>query len=352
MNNKVHFYNIDILKFFFAWAIVGFHIVYHKAFNEFGFDYLFDYMKNGNSAVSYFFVISAFFLWPSIDSNIDVFHWSKKRFLRLAPSIAFVTLLFYIFHLYGFWSFNISANLEQILLIRDWSSASRWGQAVHPAWFVSVLMLISLYLIGLKKSISNQNLLYLVIGISMYIGWRMYVLPSDNRHWGSLLGHYDIGKAIFCMGLGCIIYYLYSHNNHALHTKSSKVIWSVIESVLLLLVFQKLFNGKHSRLDELLSILSFTLLLWSFINQKGFIGQILNCKYFQYLGRYSYACFIGHIFVLDSCRKIIFPQNHEYWNNHPTLGLLLIVSLVSILSIIIYHFIEVPINNYLRRQSK
>ena len=114
MPQNEHYYNIDILKLIFACAVIGFHIVFHHQFDQFGLSFLYDYMKTGNVAVNYFFVISAFFLWKSVDVHTNVIEWVKKRFLRLAPAIAFVTLLYYIVHLCGVWGFNVSANIEQI----------------------------------------------------------------------------------------------------------------------------------------------------------------------------------------------------------------------------------------------
>lgn len=355
MPQNEHYYNIDILKLIFACAVIGFHTVYLHQFDKFGLSFLYDYMKTGNVAVNYFFVISAFFLWKSVDVHTNVIEWVKKRFLRLAPAIAFVTLLYYIVHLCGVWGFNVSANIEQILLIRDWSFAARWGAAVHPAWFVSALLLISLYLIGLKKSITNRNLLLLLLLLSMYIGWRIKISPIEstmsgqNKWWGMVLGNRGTGGALFCMGLGCLLYEFYAIGKQQFNTTRSKILWSITEAALLFFVLQKLFNGKSAPLDELLSTLSFALLFWSFINHKGLAGELLNCRYFQYVSRYSYACFICHAFVLDLCHKVIFPKYAVFAEG--SLALLCIIGLVSLFSAGIYHLIEVPMNHYLRRQK-
>lgn len=342
---KKYFYNLDLLKFVFIISIILFHVVYLKQYNAFGFDWFRQYFKFGNVAVSLFFVISGFFLAYRYKENQSVFGWVKGRFFQFVPMLLVVTLLFYGLHLMGYIDFNVPANIENVLLIHDWVGKTRWGQAVHPAWFLSVLVLVSAYLLGLRKAVKNENMFLLLLCLSMFVGWRVILFASSSEYSSPLVD----GRAIFCIGFGWLLAKAYADKNKdEVLTDKQKVIWTGAEFISLFLILQRMFVGKSTTLSEMLYILLFGVLLWSFVNGYGWIGNWLNNKKFANLGKIVFPIFIGHIFVLDFARLVLFPECKAFVSNNTILSLVFLVLASVLFGIALHRYVELPVNRYLK----
>ena len=89
---KERFLNVDFLRFVFAVCIFVFH--YYRPYRLAGlggeFKALINITSSGYVAVQYFFIIAGFFLVYTLNKNLSVIDFIKKKIIRLWPLIAFL----------------------------------------------------------------------------------------------------------------------------------------------------------------------------------------------------------------------------------------------------------------------
>lgn len=195
-SKKTLFRNLDFLRILLALSVANFHIVFAHGFDKFGLADIYRYFSDGHMAVMCFFIIAFFFVCMYTTSEQSIPKFITKKYFRLAPLVIFTTILFFILSKFGFWGFNFAANIEQILLIHDWAGTTRWAQTVHPGWWLSQYMLISIFYLGLIKTFDKKYIPF-IIGFFGIFGLRMLLTTplSDSFLYA------DMGKAIFSLSV-------------------------------------------------------------------------------------------------------------------------------------------------------
>jgi peptidoglycan/LPS O-acetylase OafA/YrhL len=125
-----------------------------------------------------------------------------------------------------------------------------------------------------------------------------------------------------------------------------------MEAVLLFFVMVSLYRAKsHLATIGILLPIIFGTLFWLFLIQCGWLSQLLNKNWSAWLGRYSYAIFVVHIFVLDFAKAAVIPHYRDWViaHNWPTLGM--ICAATMLLAMAGYHFVEVPIAKWIKRSK-
>ncbi len=252
------FKNIELLRFLMAWAIVGAHIVYGQGFVQFGLGFLEPYLYKGSNAVPMFFVIAFFFLSLKTKPEQPFFFFIVSKWLRLAPLVIAVTVVAYILHLFSFWGWSHELNIGNILLIQDWSVWPRWRYFVHPAWYCHAYLLLAIFYLGLIKAF-DQKYVFFVLGVCAYIGWRIFGLMSVLPEYGSLLGHYDIGRGLFCLGLATLLTHLHkiyppptTKTHYLLHRSRTSTFWGRFRESVFWQVECSYFSSYHTRIQSII----------------------------------------------------------------------------------------------------
>ena len=344
--------NIEALRFIFALAVIGFHVAYKQQFKVFGFSELHQYLSTGYQAVIPFFIIAFFFVCLKYKPEQSLVDFVKRKWIRMAPAIIFVTGIFYLVHLFGFWEFNWAANLEQILLIHDWSDVERWGQAVRPAWWCSEFLLMSVFYIGLRKTFSEKYIPF-IMGVSIFTGWRIFITAAYTKAFMIQA----MGPALFSLGVAYFLAEAYKKyllnkdsTNQQNNVLSRSVIgWTFTEILMFYLIVQKLFFNMASPLNYILLVSCFVVLFYSFITNRGWLGRLLNHDISEFFGRYAYGMFICHIFILNLCRKVIFPKYTSWVVAHTDVAGVLMLMAIFAMAMFTYHCVEQPIMNAYKR---
>ena len=270
------FKNIELLRFLMAWAVVLFHLGDGEMFSPYGLSFLRTYTGGGARAVCYFYVIAFFFLVIKTRPDTSVWYFVRNRWLRMAPLIIVVTLLGFLAcqmgFLYGKWF--TSANLETILLIHDTMGWDRWVQVAGPAWFCSVVFMVSLVYFACVKSLPPKALPARVF-ILAFIGWgllKFIVQFHDSR----LVGLHDYSKAFLCLGVAYLVASICVSASNTNNHPSEKQRWeerpcrypllfTVMEVFFMGVFLCSLFVTQWYGLSTLLSVLSFAVLFYLFI---------------------------------------------------------------------------------------
>ncbi|MDR1123673.1 MAG: acyltransferase [Elusimicrobiota bacterium] len=355
MKQKRQFLNVEFLRFALIWAVVLFHIVYHNNAVLFGVDGLKMYFNRGWQAVPMFFLMAGFFLFlkPDFTQSIGVF--IKNKWLRFAPLVIATTLLFWISSLFGLWKFNWTDNILNMLLVKDFATWPRWGQAVHPAWYLSELLMVSVIYFGLAKSLAKKYA-DIVIAVLAFIGLRVLVLDWGGvlPKYGTILMHYDMARAFFFVASG---YFLANAYKSLIFTRPPEnqgkaICYGIAEAVLLFFVMVSLYRqNSHYATNKILLQILFGVLFWLFLIKRGWLSQFLNKNWSAWLGRYAYAIFVVHIFVLDLARVAIIPRCKDWVIAHNWLALGMICVAIMLLAMAGYHFVEVPVAKWIKRSK-
>lgn len=99
-------------------------------------------------------------------------------------------------------------------------------------------------------------------------------------------------------------------------------------------------------------ILLFCILLISFDTNRGFLGKVLNIKYFGgFMGKYSYS-----IYVIQYPIQILINRSNKigsalvsFRDNHPFQELILSLSFIFLVGISAYYLVEKKVGRYLEK---
>ena len=346
------FKNIELLRFLMAWAVVGFHINHGNYLSAYGVAFLRDYMGLGFLAVSYFFVVSFFFLVLKTRPDCSVWKFVRNKWLRMAPLIIVCTLVGYVLHLCGFWGWNMSADIGQCLLIHDRFPASRWFQFVNPAWYCSVFFLCSILYLSWIKTLSAKHVALVVASLT-FIGMEVWNFVPQILNEPLCEGFVDYGKAFTCLGISYVlatVFVITPPNllNTYCQSFTKVLLWTVTEMFFLSLFVASLYGAHWYKLSGLLSVISFACLFYLFIRKKGYLSRLLERDWCVWLGRYAFGIFIVHKPVLIILKHILLPGHREWALAHPWCLLGGMACVIMLLAMLGYHCIEVPVMRYIK----
>ena len=349
------FKNIELLRFLMAWSVAGFHAMHVKSFAPYGLSFLVNYTGKGSFAVPYFFVISFFFLVLKTRPDCSGWKFVRNKWLRMAPLIIVVTLIAYVIHLNcGFWGGEMSANLEQFLLLHDRCPADRWSKFVGPAYFCSVLFLSSVLYLSWIKTLSAKHVALVVTSVA-FIGlvlWRTLPQLPNSTELGGVI---DYSRGFAFLGISYVLATIFVATPPARglvtpfeqsHTRT--LLYTVPEILFLGLFVASLYGAHWYKLSELLSVLFFACLFYLFIRKEGYLSRLLERDWCVWLGRYAFGIFIIHWPVFRIAKEILLPGHEEWALAHPWCLLGGMACVIMLLSMLGYHYIEVPIMRYIK----
>lgn len=130
------------------------------------------------------------------------------------------------------------------------------------------------------------------------------------------------------------------------------IVYTLAELVTFAAVMCYLFLYKYNVLSLLLAMIAFSWLFLSFVQKRGYLARLLDRDWCVVLGRYAFAIYVVHIFVLDSARIIILPQYKSWAVEHPWLVLGGMAAATMFLAILGYHGVEKPVMRWYKNSKK
>lgn len=310
------------------------------------------YLACGENAVGCFFVLAFYFLVRGHNTEQPVLTFVCRKWLRLAPLIIVISAFGYILHRCGYWGWNWPANIEQCLLIHDWAACPRWGQFVHPAWWCSCYMLVSVIYLAPARTLPARYV-PLALGVLAIIGWRINVFGSGHSEFREVLLFGGAARSLFYLGMGALTAYIVQYIESSVPSEHGRLVtwgYTAAEVAVTGALLVRLFAARHiTFLNPLLTTLCFSVLLVLLILNRGYFSQLLENNLSSFLGRYAYAIFVVHILVLDSARRIILPRFGAEAAAHPWVVLSCITGATMLLAAVGHHFVESPIMRFCAR---
>ncbi len=352
---KQRFYNIDILRFIGAVIIVLFHFVtglkFYYSMELTEISNLANKVSYGMFWVEFFFILSGFFLFYLTDFKIQFLDFFKKKILRLLPLVIFGILFYKILSYFNLLYFQKYINIYSLLLLNNVGlTAKNTMGNLHPAWFVSSLFWAMMFYFYLKQLV-NEKWFNFITAILIFFSytylvnttWHPPVVSQNFINTGML-------RAIGGLGLGYFVCIFVKKCSYKCTSFLQKIIITICEGCLLIFCVQNTTIHKINFNNPTIMVLAFAVLITLFLVKQGFISQILNNKFSNFVGRYSYSTFIMHIIVFDLLKMNFWDKNITFLTEHLILNLTTSIILAVTLGIMTYHLIERPCAIYFKKR--
>lgn len=348
LSKKLHFKNIDFLKFVFAIFIVILHIAYW--FNP--YSPVLKNMKIANmNCVELFFIISGFMLVYTFSPKISTARFFIKKIIRLFPVLLFATTICFILSLFKILHFPFMDNVFALFFLNGMHLADNhteiqgWG-SVFPSWYVSVLVWVSLLYFYIIKSFGFKTfniLAWFVVFVGLYcLNYKVNIVI--NR---------DVLKALSSMAIGCILGQLFliyeTKITTAIYSLKTKIFYTLVEGGILgYLIYCISTTKSHVGMTDIMFL--FSILFVLFILKIGYVSKLLDNKLSKQLGAYSYSVYMTHAIWIHIYAKFWFtPQNTDtVWVSWG--GVTLSVIICVVFGILTHYVVEKPATKFVKRK--
>ena len=347
MNKRL--YNLDFIRFLCCITI----LITHANL----IDLLPSGMLRTSIGVSFFFILSGFFLHGQCLKGISIEEFAVKRYIRLMPIIVISFIIIGILHYAGLVRQfpNFTEIISSIFLLKSISlfPSVPFAEGNSHLWYIGPLFWGSIFFYLLFKCNEIPRLKFLIALVIIYFCTWEYI---DNLKVldGLCRGISGIGLGYFC---ALATYHL--RNNYDSNSRTKTCIVTVIELVLLFLLIDLLFVHclPRSRKEDMYGIIIFLLLISTFTLQKGYISKALNRSWLGKVGTISYS-----VYVLQYIPQILFEKENlfgqanwyiSYKHDYPILTFLIVaIILPIIIGLLGYIFVEKPAAKFLNNLWK
>ena len=349
--------NIEFLRFFFVISIVIYHL-FTGWLPEYWtnielFKTLHELTRDSVRAVDFFFIISGFFLFYTFKKDLSVIDFLKKKIIRLWPVVAFSVVAWFIIYLLGFISsekFGTFDNIFGLFMINNIGITNSIGINIQ-SWYVSSLILVLLFYFYLMKYFEHPTVNIIISAITLFCyGFLVHI---QN---GSLTGEIQTYYYIFNVGImralaGCGLGYLIANSGFCGQIKdesiNTRLFYGLIECCLSIFLVYNMFFNKLSYTNDMIFVLAFVLLFIIFIKNCGILSKLFNNKLSEILGKYTYSIFMTHRICFAIFSVTLWKTNLVITNSYLIIMYSIIIS--CLFGIIIYHIIEKPCANLLKK---
>lgn len=304
--------------------------------------------------VDFFFVLSGFIITTNyidkIDNRADFKAYFLKRLVRLYPLLFFTVILYFLYLMVGEFVLSglkeghqpISTYLQELLdslLFLNSTPIFGTSQGVNPpSWSISA-EIISYIIFGLGILYFKQyRLWFSLIVIALCVSFMLY-----SNSYAFKNGDYGFVRGLLGFNFGVLTYLLSTK-----HTVKSAIFQFPLV-VLLILAFFMVDQIKIELLKLVFPPL-FSVLIFVFLIEKGFLNKFLFTKVIQFLGRISYSLYLNHYLLLMVLYIVFFrilslPITEPY----STLILLISIIITVIYSHFTHIFIEQGVGKFLNK---
>lgn len=343
-------------------------LVYFHHFNPFaGTDlFFFDALVNElHIGVNFFFVLSGFLLWYRYYSVIeDSFRFSNlktylvNRFARIYPVYFLLTTLTFVV-LYFFYEQEYSLKQQwvvyflNITFLRGFFDSFRFS-LITQGWSLTVeecFYFVLPFLILWNKRKMPMFLFALILPL-IGVGLTLYFMRFGNfglygffANWDFLFGFTIFGR-FFEFFLGMVLANVFLKKKHLL--KPIHLLWGAILVTLCLAVLAEIkilynvqqgpFNNYGRFINNVILPIGVLGIYSGLISGTNWLKKMLSSDFCQLMGKASYAFYLLHNGVVhDAADKL--TQGTELFN----------FLLLVLVSVVVYRFIEEPLNIKIRK---
>ena len=349
MVEKQHFKSLTGIR-----AIAAFMVFFHH-YNPSNKDSLlgkimYNFFNEFHIGVTVFFVLSGFLITYRYyeEENLNLKRYFINRFSRIYPIYFILTTLTFLFFYLTNNVFSIKEYFYNITFIRGFFDdlkftgiAQGWSLTVEETfYFVAPILFL----------IVKKNKFSLVILPVLFISFGLLLVSFSDTFFfdGFMKTNYFLftytffGRCIeFFAGMVLALYLMKGKPKPIFKFTNFGIVFIFLTLVVLSIINKDQHDMYSSILinNLLLPIVGIVPLFYGLISEKSYFRAILETKFFQITGKSSYIFYLIHLgFTINVLNKISTNKLFHF------------TSLVLI-SIVLYFFIERPLNKYFRKSS-
>ena len=335
-------------RFIAAIAVVIYH--YGLEIYPFNASILQPLFKQGNIAVSYFFLLSGFIMIIAYHqyNKVDFLVYIKNRFARIYPVYVLALVILFFFKTYYHRPSELGDLFLNIFMIQSWLP----GKALsynYPAWSIAVeFFFYALFPVIFNRYYSKISLKKLAIPILS-----IFIVSQIIFHLGIFSTYYQGYPSVshellfyfppmhlseFLIGNLAGLYFVKNS------TKTSKNLdmWILLLGILFIVI---LYTNTYFNFHNGLLALVFIPIILCISANKGHLTNLSKYKPFIFLGEISYGVYILQNPIFAWTRAILKDYNitSETTKFYTSLVLLILIAGLS------YQFIEAPLRKAIKK---
>lgn len=350
------------LRFFLALYVVFFHNLSFFA----GIPFLYLFISKGYCAVSVFFLLSGFILayrYESLTSRKELLNYGVSRIARIYPLYAIALLIelplsiYFIYRTYSDqWIIkSFTVFLTNAFMIQAWNE--NWlGLLNGPGWSLSVEVLFYILFPVVFFLLLRIRKHYTLIGIIaiIYLAIVMEIPATCTQNLYDLLNipvNIDaqpfVHLPVFTVGVALGVLYKKSAQLLSFIENGKNSFYLVSLSLLGLII--TLISGvvDSHNINNGLLIPFFATLILGLTDRQNFITKVLSRPIFLLLGNASYGIYILQI-PIRRWATLLFEKTGLLVIIGGELFLVIYFSFLIVVSVLLYHYFEKPINIRIR----
>ena len=340
-----------------AFWVLLYHL--HPALQDyFGADGLvLSFVRSGYQGVDLFFALSGFILAHHYAAALQPFdkkaygHYLWARVARIYPlhlAMLFTVLtMVKLAPVFGF-TINRATDYEwdtffqNLFLVQAWQFPAQvnWNHfawSISAEWFAYLLAPLFVAMAWRPQSLYIQLLLLIAF---LCIAPVSFVLLEEPRP-----SAYALMRITGAFGAGMVSYRLFDEGQGA-RWNWGRGTWGAVAALVLAALLQDKVSGRV----DFIVVPAAVLFIFALAHQQGSVAAVLGNRFFEYMGRLSYALYITQFILLMPLRKILPYQAFIDTPFYMQLAYLIGVTAAALfVACAAYHFIEEPARRALRR---
>lgn len=330
--------SIQILRAFAAFAVFFSHYALFK-------------IHIGSFGVDIFFIISGFII--ALVVNKTTKHFLIKRIIRVSPLYIIATFVtIFLALLKPSWFKSVIVNTEAVLksLLYIPYRIKNSGPILSLGWTLNFEMLFYLAMFLCICILKNKK--YLITACSVLLIVFLILLNLDSYEYYPFKFYKNGLLPEFIYGL--FSYYLWEVLNKFKKRSSFRMLFIVMGFLSLLFL---IYNGSTNQFNflsrNIRTGIPCLFLVFAFMSIEPYLKNDNKIvKWLTLVGESSYAMYLFHPFILFGFTRLIFPYIFDDYNSVliEIIKFILVSVVLIIVSILIYKFLDKPLNEYLRRK--
>ena len=270
--------NIEFIRFFFAAAIIYFHLLHSFMMPYTGesviYQNLAEQSKYAKYIVECFFIISGYFLYRSLLSRPEQkttdFLW--KKIVRLWPVLAVSTVFSVVFL-----EVPASEGILNLFFLQSTGLTTGW---TGLNWYVSAFFFAEVFYFLLHKAMKNSAGMKLLICVIAYFGYTLNIMTTDGGFGRKVVyGVFSLAmaRAVAGIGTGYLLGVFYDSvkekwekpEGDLLHEKKRTIMISFIELGSFLFLLTDFFAGNNAGNNQFSVVVFFCIFFLCLVTEKG-----------------------------------------------------------------------------------